>query len=214
MTKKSIASIIFVLIIAFAFIQFSEEVFEGDTLSVDTYLLMHAQALRQSQPWLISVMRDLSGLGSTVVLTLFIVVSVTYLSLFSSRITALFVALSAMSGSLLVSMFKAFFGRLRPATTLADYAVSGLSFPSGHAAMSAIVFLSVGALVASTQSQLSQRIYIITIATLLTFLVGISRIMIGVHWASDVIAGWIFGLAWACGWFLLMRYFQPQPMTK
>ena len=103
-------------------------------------ILMHAQALRQSQPWLISVMRDLSGLGSTVVLTLFIVLSVTYLSLFSSRITALFVALSAMSGSLLVSMFKAFFGRLRPATTLADYAVSGLSFPSGHAAMSAIVF--------------------------------------------------------------------------
>lgn len=79
--------------------------------------------------------------------------------------------------------------------------------------MSAIVFLSVGALVASTQSQLSQRFYIITIAALLTFLVGISRIMLGVHWASDVIAGWIFGLAWACGWLLLMRYFQPQPMT-
>ena len=103
-------------------------------------------------------MRDLSGLGSTTVLTLFTVTTVGYLALVSARTMALLVAASVISGSVVVSVFKAAFGRLRPDAAYAELVASGLSFPSGHATMAAIVFLTLGALIAGTRSRLKERI--------------------------------------------------------
>ena len=192
--------------LALLFIVLAGEVREGDTRFFDMQLLLRAQELRAAYPWLAEVMRDLSGLGSTVVLTLVTVATVGYLALVSQRATAILVATSVISGTILVSVFKAAFGRIRPDLAYAELPASGLSFPSGHASMSAIVFLTIAALLASSHARVSERTYILVIAGLTTFLVGLSRIALGVHYATDVIGGWAFGSAWAIVWVLLARH--------
>ncbi|MEO8546281.1 MAG: phosphatase PAP2 family protein [Burkholderiaceae bacterium] len=189
------------LVLAFALL--AGEMLEGDTRAFDMVLLRAAQSLRADHPWVSDVMRDFSGLGSTVVLTLFTAITVGYLALASTRTIALLVAASAISGSICVSVFKAAFGRARPDTVYAELVATGLSFPSGHATMSAVVFLTLGALVASTRMLWIERIYIVCATALMTVLVGASRIVLGVHWATDVLGGWAFGSAWAIAWLLL-----------
>lgn len=194
-----------VVLLVLTFAQLGAEITEGDTRGFDTFLLRSAQSLRIGHPWLAEVMRDLSGLGSTTVLTLFTLATVGYLALVSARMMAFLVAASVISGSALVSVLKAAFGRLRPDAAYAELAAPGLSFPSGHASMAAVVFLTLGALIASTRSRLTERIYILATASVMTLLVGVSRVALGVHWATDVLGGWAFGAAWAMAWLLLAR---------
>ena len=193
------------LLLGLAFIHIGSEVLEGDTLSVDQNVLQAAQRLRLTYPWVASVMRDLSGLGSTMVMALFTVATVGYLLLASQRVTAILVAATVLTGTALNSTFKLIYGRLRPDPAFSDFAVSGLSFPSGHASMSAIVFLTLGVLIARSQTRLAERAYVLTVSAMLTLLVGVSRIALGVHWTSDVLGGWVFGTAWAMAWLILAR---------
>lgn len=192
--------------LALAFALLGSEVGEGETRTFDMQMLQRAQSLRAANPGLADVMRDLSGLGSTVVLTLFTLATVGYLLLLSKKTTALLVAVSALSGTVLVSVFKGLFGRLRPDAAYAALTTSGLSFPSGHASMSALVFLTLGTVIASSRSRLSERAYILLIAILMTLLVGLSRILLGAHYATDVFGGWAFGSAWAMAWLVLARH--------
>lgn len=198
------------LLLALTFIHLGSEVVEGDTLSVDLDVLRFAQVLRVAHPWVADVMRDLSSLGSAIVLALVTGTTVGYLALLSRRATALLVAVSVVTGSVLVSAFKLAFGRLRPDPMFSDHVISGLSFPSGHASISAIVYLTIGALVASTRVRLLERAYILATSSALTLLVGVSRIGLGVHWTSDVLGGWAFGTAWAVAWLLLARRAAAQ----
>lgn len=196
------------LILVFALL--AGEMLEGDTRAFDMMLLRAAQSLRADHPWVSELMRDFSGLGSTVVLTLFTAITVGYLALVSTRTSALLVAASASSGSICVTVFKAAFGRARPDTVYAELVATGLSFPSGHATMSAVVFLTLGALMASTRMLWIERIYIVCAAALLTVLVGVSRVALGVHWATDVLGGWAFGSAWAIAWLLLAGFIDRR----
>ncbi len=201
-------------LLALIFVQLGSEVVEGDTRIFDMLLLRGAQALRISYPWIIEVMRDVSGLGSTSVLISFTACAVGYLALISERTTAALVATSVITGSVVVSVFKTNFGRLRPDSFYAEFSVSGWSFPSGHASMSAIVFLTVGTLIACTRSRVAESIYILTTATLLTLFVGLSRVLLGVHWATDVLGGWAFGAAWAIAWLLLSQQINSPGGAK
>lgn len=191
------------VLLILAFVSLAGEMLEGDTRAFDMMVLVAAQSLREAKPWLTETMRDFSGLGSTVVLTLLTVVTVGYLALVSTRTSAWFVSASVISGALCVSAFKAAFGRARPDTAYAELVATGLSFPSGHATMSAVVFLTLGSLVASTRARWTERVYILCAAAVLTVLVGVSRIALGVHWATDVFGGWAFGTGWAIAWLLL-----------
>lgn len=204
--RKTLLIAVAALLLALLFAYVGSEVIEGDTRSLDLYLLHAAKVLRATHPWLAEVARDLSGLGSTVVLTLLTAATVIYLALFSSRTTAFIVATSVITGAILVSILKAGFGRLRPDLAFAELAAPGMSFPSGHATMSATVFLTLGVLIASTRSRLKERAYILTVGTLATVLVGVSRVLLGVHWTTDVVGGWTFGVAWALLWLLLVRW--------
>jgi undecaprenyl-diphosphatase len=195
----------FIATMALAFLELGSEVLEGDTQGFDQRVWLLAQTLRGQYPRLTDIMRDLTGLGSMVVLTLITAATVSYLALFGSRLMAALVLVSMVSGTTLVSLAKGLFGRARPDLTLTDIAVTGLSFPSGHASMSAIAFLTMGALIAATQQRTRVRIYILLIAGLATLLVGISRIALGVHWTTDVIGGWAFGAAWAVLWLQVAR---------
>ncbi len=207
---KSLAIVFTTSVLAFAFVKLGSEVIEGDTRIFDLQLQQHVQLLRAGHPSLAEVMRDLSGLGSTVVLTLLTVATVGYLVLLSRRSTAFIVAVSVIFGTVLVSFFKAAFGRLRPDAAYAELAASGWSFPSGHATMSAIVFLTIGAVLASTRNRRAERVYILLTAALMTVLVGLSRVILGVHWTTDVLGGWAFGSAWAIGWLVIARYFAHR----
>lgn len=193
------------VLLALAFAKLAGEVVEGDTRSFDWYFLHGAQALRAGHPWVASVMRDLSGLGSTTVLTLFTVICIGYLLLVSDRTAAFLVAAAVITGSAFASILKLVFGRLRPAPEFAELVAPGLSFPSGHASNSAIVFLTLGALVASSRGPMPERLYVLATAATMTALVGVSRVALGVHWATDVLGGWAFGAAWALAWLLLAR---------
>jgi undecaprenyl-diphosphatase len=202
LTKPLLAGLCSALLLL-AFAHIGSEVAEGETHAFDVAVLHAAQRLRLGQPWVTEVMRDLSGLGSEAVLTLFTTIAVLYIALLQRRRLAVLVASSVISGTALVSLFKAMFGRSRPDGAFSELVVSSLSFPSGHASMSAIVFLTVGVLLASTRSAWAERSFILAASGLMTLLVGLSRVAMGVHWATDVIGGWAFGSAWALLWLLL-----------
>lgn len=195
----------FVAAMAFVFLKLGSEVLEGETQGFDQRVWVLAQTLRSQYPLLTLIMRDLTSLGSTAVMTLITAVTVVYLALVGSRRMAALVLSAMLSGSALVVVIKDLFARARPDLTLTDLVVSGMSFPSGHTSMSAIAFLTMGALIAATQRRTRERIYILSIAGLLTLLVGLSRIALGVHWATDVMGGWAFGAAWAVLWLQVAR---------
>jgi undecaprenyl-diphosphatase len=133
-----------------------------------------------------------------------VLATVVYLVVLSARTAAILVAASTAAGAVLIHLLlKPAFGRLRPDLAFADHAAWGMSFPSGHASMSAIVFLTLGALLANTRSRWVERVFILATASIATFLVGLSRVALGVHWATDVLAGWALGAAWAIGWLLV-----------
>lgn len=208
-----LAGLSVVLLLLF-FALLTGEVFKGDTHGLDMVLLQAAQRFRTAHPWFGEVMRDLSGLGSTVVLSLLVLASVIYLVLLSARRTAILVAASTASGALLIHLLlKPAFGRLRPDLAFADYAAWGMSFPSGHASMSAIVFLTLGALMANTRSRWIERVFVLAMASGATFLVGASRVALGVHWVTDVLGGWALGAAWATVCLLLAHRAVRTEMT-
>lgn len=194
----------FAVLLTLAFVELAGQVLEGETHAFDHWVLHRAEAWRAAHPWLTEVMRDLSGIGSTVTLTLVTLITVGYLSLATTHRVAVLVAMSVASGAVLMSLLKIAFGRLRPDLAQAAIVVPGLSFPSGHTSMSAIVFLTLGTLIASTRTRLRERSYILAAAASLTLLVGVSRVMLGVHWATDVLGGWAFGAGWALAWLLLV----------
>ena len=190
--------------IAALFLHLGSEVTEGETRVFDEYILNGAKAARGAHPWIVEMMRDLSGIGSTVTLLLVTVAACGYLALAGSRRRATIVALSIISAEMAVDVFKAVFARTRPDVHLAEFAVRGLSFPSGHSSMSAVVFLTLGALIAYGHIGPLQRWYIMGVAMAATVLVGLSRAALGVHWATDVLGGWAFGAAWAAATLLLV----------
>ena len=202
------------VIATLAFALLAGEVVEGDTRAFDLMLLQAAQSLQAEHPRVFETMRDFSGLGSTVVLTLFTTATVGYLALVSMRTSAFLVAASTLSGALCVRAFKVAFGRARPDTAYAELVTTTLSFPSGHATMSAVVFLTLGALVANTRTRWVERVYILGAAALMALLVGTSRVALGVHWATDVLAGWAFGSAWAIAWLLVAGFLSQRRQRR
>jgi undecaprenyl-diphosphatase len=187
------------------FIQISVEMQEGDTRAFDIATLHAAQVLRDGRPWLAEALRDVSGLGSTTALILITVFCVGYLAVVRQSATALLTAMAVCTGSIGVSLLKTYFGRPRPDARFAELVVSGMSFPSGHAANSTIVFLTIAALLASNRNRAIERFYILAVASVLAVFVGLSRIALGVHWATDVAAGWSLGAFWALAWLLVAR---------
>lgn len=143
---------------------------------------------------------DLTALGGGTVLTLVVVAAAGLLLVQRLWLTALALVAASWTGGQVVQLVKAAVGRARP--DLADRLVPvvSASFPSGHAANSAIVYLSIAALASQVVRAPAPRAYLFGAAVLLTALIGSSRVYLGVHWPSDVIAGWSFGALWALGW--------------
>ena len=150
-------------------------------------------------PWLPDAARDLTALGSGTVLTIVVAAVAGLLLALRHRLTALALIAAAWSGSLAVSLLKGHFARARP-TVVEHWAVVGnYSFPSGHATSSAVIYLTLAALASQVTPGRAVRTYLLGLAILLVGAIGVSRVYLGVHWPSDVLAGWSFGTLWAIG---------------
>jgi len=184
------------------FVEIADEVVEGEADAFDrTLYLSLRDRVDVADPlgpaWLEEAALEITALGSFAVLGLIVLAAIVWLLLIRKPGSALLVAVSVGGGVLLSSLLKSGFARPRP--DLAPHAdvVHTLSFPSGHAMSAAVVYLTLGALLARTQPHRRLKIYLASVGVVVTVLVGISRVYLGVHWPTDVLAGWCVGSAWA-----------------
>ncbi|WP_375402097.1 phosphatase PAP2 family protein [uncultured Sphingomonas sp.] len=159
--------------------------------------------------WLLPFMRDVTALGGGLLLTLIVVAVAGLLVVRRLYRSALMIVLASWSGGQVVALVKQQVGRARPDIVPRLVDVRELSFPSGHAASSAVVYLTLAALGAQTVREPRVRTYLLACAVILVGTIGISRVYLGVHWPSDVLAGWSFGALWALGWWRLGAEIRP-----
>jgi undecaprenyl-diphosphatase len=151
--------------------------------------------------WLLDVARDLTRLGSSSVLVFVVASVVVYLLLKRRFALMVFLLVSTGGGVLACTMLKGVFGRTRPGVVPHLVTVHSASFPSGHSLLSAVVYLTLAAILSRITPDRTTKIYFVILATFLTVLIGLSRIYLGVHYPTDVLAGWVVGVLWAffCG---------------
>jgi undecaprenyl-diphosphatase len=184
------------------FLHVAEEMAEGETRAFDLAVL---QALRLpgdpnsliGPKWLHVAATDITALGSVTVLGLIVALAVVFLASLRRWSEALVVLVGAGGGVAISQGLKQAFGRERPELIYRAVEASNPSFPSGHAMLSAVVFLSLGALAARFSDRRRIKTLALSAGVLLSLLVGASRIYLGVHWTSDVLGGWSLGAAWA-----------------
>lgn len=192
-------------------IKITEDVVEKESGKFDQAILL---ALRVpgdlSTPigpaWLKSAFGDITSLGSPTIITLVTVVSVVYLLMAGRYRLGALVGLSIALGAIVEKLMKLGFDRARPDIVPHFATVHTLSFPSGHAMLSAVTYLTIGALLAKAQNNTRMHVFVLGVGVFLTLLIGISRVYLGVHWPTDVLAGWTAGSIWAlCTWLIAER---------
>ncbi len=188
------------LILGFA--EIADEVGEGEAHGFDRALLL---ALRTpgdpadpigARAFELAVV-DITALGGFAVLSLLVLLACGYLAVLRRWGDVLMLLAATIGGTLISEGLKAGFNRARPDLVAHVVETTSMSFPSGHAMLSAVTYLTLGALLARAQEKQRLRGYIMGAAIFLTLLIGASRVYLGVHWPTDVLAGWCLGAAWA-----------------
>jgi undecaprenyl-diphosphatase len=202
-------------VLLFVFLALAGEVMEGETLAFDKKIVLaFRKADDPSQPigpaWITSALLDLTALGGSTVLGLVVLSVVGFLVLQTRYRTAFFVLMTAATGEAVGYAMKRVFLRARPTVVPHLREVFSSSFPSGHAMQSAIIYLTLGAMLMRIVNGRLTKIYCCAMAMLLTFLVGVSRVWLGVHYPTDVLAGWIVGLFWASVCWLATQHYEVR----
>ena len=214
--KRLVLSLICILLgVIGGFFEFASEVREKETEKFDQAVMVaiHESEIGSS-PRVGEIARDLTALGGVTVLTIVTLVAFGT-AVFSGRSKLGWLGVSGvLVGSLATSLLKHSYNRPRPDLFEHGSWVYNASFPSGHSMMSAVVYLTLGILVARIQQRRSVRWFIISIAILITLLVGLSRIYLGVHWPTDVVGGWMLGGAWAAFIWLIAIKVDPTRREK
>ena len=197
------------------FLHLASEISEGDTMAFDRAILLAFRVPGEpSQPagphWLLKVMTEMTVLGGGTILTTMTAMVGAYLLAAGRRRTALVVIAAVSGGAILSTILKHIFERPRPELVAHFVNVNSASFPSGHAMNSAVIYLTLATLLAKTERSRAVRIYLISMALLLTLIIGVSRVYLGVHWPTDVIAGWCVGSLWALLCSLVADRFQRR----
>jgi undecaprenyl-diphosphatase len=196
------------------FAALSDEVMEGGTRKLDRTLLIALRRPGDLQPLgppaVLNAARDITALGGPTFLTLITAAVSLFLALDGKKHMALYVCGSIGSGLLVSSLLKDSFDRPRPDIVPHEVYAASYSFPSGHSMLSALTYLTLGVILARSHQRKLLKAYFLLIAVLLTVLIGVTRVYLGVHWPSDVVAGWTAGAVWALLCWLLARWLQGR----
>lgn len=200
---------------AWGFIKLADEALEGETAAFDEAVV---RGLRNpddlSRPigpeMLAEIARDVTALGGIGPLAFFSIVAAGYLFFDRKLRMALFLA-AATGGSVVASLIlKNLFDRPRPSVVPHLTEVYTSSFPSGHSMLSAAIYLTLGSLLAASIPRITLKIYVLAVAMILSLAVGISRVYLGVHYPTDVLAGWMAGMIWALLCWFFARWLQRK----
>ena len=201
------------------FVELAEIVMAGGTRSIDeTLLLMLRNDADLSDPigpmWVEELMRDITALGGVGVLTFVTLLTLGFLLLEHKRKLALLILVAIGSGMLVSFSLKYGFTRPRPDLVPHGSYVYTSSFPSGHSMLSALVYFTLATLLAQVQNRKRVKAYLYTTAIILTVMIGISRVYLGVHWPTDVLAGWAAGTFWALMFLLVAKHMQKDGIIE
>ncbi len=185
----------------------ADELIEGERFAVDTRLLLALRVPGDPQTpvgpaWLLQSAVDISALGGYTLLWLFGVAGIAWLVAAGKRREAAWIAVSLIGSSVIDGLLKNWIARPRPELVPHLVQVTNASFPSGHAMISSAVYLTLALMLAEGIGRdgwqgKAGRTAVVIFFSGLAVLIGMSRIYLGVHWPSDVLAGWCFGTAWA-----------------
>ncbi len=183
---------------------------EFDERTMRAFRDPHDLGVLRGPAWLEGSVRDITALGGATVLVLFTTAVAVFLGVRRQSHALVLVVVASLGGLLLANGLKLAFQRPRPALVPHLARVDSTSFPSGHAVSSAVVYLTLGALLAQLVRERKQKAYFLGVACVLTFLVGLTRVILGVHYPSDVLAGWAAGLAWALLCWMIAEHLQRR----
>lgn len=195
-----------------AFLNIGGEMAEGETQAIDNRIIL---ALREpgdvhnpiGSRGVEEAVRDVTALGGTMLVTVITVVAVLAFAFHRKYRHA-----AVMGGAVLLAWAssattKAFYARPRPDLVPHEVAVYSGSFPSGHSTLSAACYLTIAMLVASLETRRRTKALAYGLAGAILIGVGFSRVYLGVHFPSDVLAGWVLGATWALvGWVVLRSW--------
>jgi undecaprenyl-diphosphatase len=208
-------SLLLVVLGVWGVITLYQDIRGGEIPGFDTVIL---KALRQPDnprhlvgpEWMESTVRDVTALGGVIVLAMVVMGVCGFLIMIRHHHMMWLVLASTVGATVVNTTLKAVIDRPRPEVVPKLTDVRSESFPSGPSAMSAAVYLTLGGLLAQTVKKRRLKLYCLAVAVLLTVMVGFSRVALGVHYPSDVMAGWSLGLAWSLLCWLTARYLQRR----
>ena len=182
-----------VLIPLYLFVSMAEEVWDHDGFALDEKILTFAHGL--ASPTLNTLMAFFSKIGGALVMVPFEIAIVFTLMLLHRREMALFFTLAVGGAALLNFIAKHSFGRARPDLWLTALPDTTFSFPSGHAMNSTALAAAIAVLAWRTR----WRWPVIVVGAAFALCVSVSRVYLGLHYPSDILAGWSASLAWVIG---------------
>lgn len=177
------------------FVELASHVQSGATQAFDDAIMQWMGTHRVA--WIERSLLEITALGTGLVLMMIVITSALFLSATQHRFSAFLLLVASAGGLILNTILKSSFDRPRPRLFEWVTNPSSSSFPSGHAMGSAIVYFTVAYLIARLEKRRSTRAVTIFTALLLVLLISLSRLYLGVHYPSDVLAGMVIGLAWA-----------------
>ncbi|MBA4017436.1 MAG: hypothetical protein C0483_09710 [Pirellula sp.] len=207
------------LFLVYIFIALADEITEGETQRIDEQILLwfrqvNDHALPIGPTWLTDGMLDATALGSPLVVGIIVATAAGFLFMEGQRRVALLMVLTTIGGGTASLCLKWLFARPRPEIVPHLRHVTSSSFPSGHAMLSAVVYLTIGVMFMKAVRSRRAKAYCLTVAVLLTLLVGATRVFLGVHYPSDVLGGWIAGVSWASLCWIIGVFIPTRPIPE
>ncbi|MEQ8306418.1 MAG: phosphatase PAP2 family protein [Hoeflea sp.] len=195
----------------YAFIEIADELAEGELRKIDESLFLILRSPTDSNipigpAWLQETAVEITAIGGYPLIILTLAAVAGFFIVTRRYGAAAYAVLSVGTGALLSQTLKNYYGRPRP--DLVDHldTVHTMSFPSGHALVTTVTYLTLASIVVGFLDDRRARIYVLSSAVFVAVIVGVSRVYVGVHWPTDVAAGWALGAAWASLSWLVVHF--------
>ncbi len=212
---RTLAGLMTVAAAIWAFLAIGDEVGESETLPTDRRLLLMLRSPgHPADPigprWLEESMRDVTALGGFTVLTLVVIVAASVLAFYGKTKQAVVFVCTVLAAELSSDLLKLVYDRARPDLVPHGSYVYSHSFPSGHSTLSAATYLTLVSVIATLDPHRHAKSFMFAIAGLVVLSIGVSRVYLGVHWPTDVLAGWALGAAWALAARLVLGWWMRK----